>query len=65
MQSIKIEVDDEGRVKVLYDGFKGEMCFKEAEKLLAGLKTLGVEAEVQEVRRTAAAQVQEKGRVHG
>jgi len=58
-----MEVDDEGRVKVLYEGFIGEACFKEAEKLLANLKALGVDAEVQQVKRTAAASVIEQERV--
>lgn len=53
MQTVKVEVDNEGKTKILYDGFAGEACFQEAQKLLAQLKAFGVDVKVEEVRRTA------------
>jgi hypothetical protein len=54
MQGIRVEVDNDGRTKMLYEGFKGDLCFKEAERLLAGLKALGVDVDVEKVKRTEA-----------
>lgn len=59
MPGIKVEVDGDGRTKFLYEGFKGEMCFKEAQKILANLKALGVDADVCEVKRTQEQQAKE------
>jgi len=65
LPTIKVEIDNEGKAKLLYEGFVGKLCFKEAERLMAGLKALGLDVDVQEVRETAQAQEQSKGRAHG
>lgn len=52
MPKIRIEVDNDGHTKMQYQGFKGDLCFKEAEKIMAGLKSLGVDVDVEQVKRT-------------
>ncbi len=53
MQKIRVEVNNEGKVKVLYQGFVGDGCFKQAEKLLAKLKAFGVELASEQLIRTS------------
>ena len=49
MKEIRIEVDRNGRVKILYSGFIGDECFKEAQKLYTLLKSKGVDVTIEQV----------------
>ena len=49
MKEIKIEVDQNGRVKILYSGYIGDECFREALRLYTLLKSKGVEVTVEQV----------------
>jgi hypothetical protein len=49
MKEIRIEVDRNGRVKILYSGFVGDECFKEASKLYNLLKSKGVDVSIVQI----------------
>jgi len=49
MREVRIEIDREGRVRVLYSGFVGSECFNEAKKLYNQLKALGLEVSIEQV----------------
>jgi hypothetical protein len=49
MREIRIEVDRNGRIKILYNGFAGNECFGEAQKLYTILKSKGVDVTVEQV----------------
>ena len=49
MPAVFVEVDKNGKVKILYKGFKGGACFDEAKKLYEALKAQGVEVELEQV----------------
>jgi hypothetical protein len=50
-KTIVFQVDGDGNVVYDMDGFQGDACFQEAERLLEALAELGVAAEVGEVQR--------------
>ncbi|MEM1554350.1 MAG: hypothetical protein QXU09_03815 [Thermoproteota archaeon] len=62
MRRVTIEVTEDGKLRVLYQGFKGEACFEEAKKLLALLKSSGVDVDVEKVEKTEEFYVSEKTR---
>jgi len=62
MRRVTIEVDENGRLKILYSGFRGEACFEEAKKLLAMLRSSGVDVDVEKVEKTEEFYVSEKTR---
>jgi len=49
MKEIRIEVDREGRIRILYSGFAGNACFEEARKLYAQLKSLGIDVTIEQI----------------
>ena len=53
MATIKVIITKDGQSSVDYDGFKGKLCYEEAEKLKARMKALGVDTE--------ACKVEDKG----
>jgi hypothetical protein len=50
-KTIVFQVDEEGNIAYDMDGFQGDACFQEAERLLGELAELGVAAEATEVQR--------------
>jgi hypothetical protein len=49
MKEIRIEVSSDGKVRILYSGFIGDECFKEAQKLYTLLKSKGVDVAIEQV----------------
>jgi len=49
MREIRIEVDRNGKIRILYSGFIGDECFREAEKLYMILKSKGVDVTIEQV----------------
>jgi len=49
MKEIRIEIDRNGKVRILYSGFVGDECFREAEKLYMLLKSKGVDVVIEQV----------------
>jgi hypothetical protein len=49
MKEIRVEVDQNGRIKILYSGFVGDECFREAQRLYALLKSKGVDVTIEQV----------------
>jgi type 1 glutamine amidotransferase len=49
MKEIRIEIDSNGKVKILYSGFQGDACFEEAKKLYNLLKSKGVQVSLEQV----------------
>lgn len=43
---VAIEIDGSGKMHVEWDGFSGNSCFQEADKLTAALAHFGVECEL-------------------
>lgn len=52
MRKVTIEIDEDGKLKIRYLGFKGEACFEEAKKLIALLKAFGVDVNIEKVEKT-------------
>jgi hypothetical protein len=50
-KTIVFQVDGDGNVVYDMDGFQGEACFQEAERLLEALAELGVAVEVGDAQR--------------
>jgi hypothetical protein len=50
-KTIVFHVDEEGNIVYDMDGFQGEACFQEAERLLEALAELGVAVEVSDAQR--------------
>jgi ketol-acid reductoisomerase len=48
-REVWVEIDREGKVKILYRGFVGDECFKEAQRIYELLKAQGVEVTVEQV----------------
>lgn len=68
MREIVVEVDKDGRVKVLYRGFAGRECFEEAERLYRLLRAQGLDVAIEHVAPTQeyyTARAKEKGVVGG
>jgi arylamine N-acetyltransferase len=49
LREIRVEIDENGRVKILYQGFWGGACFEEAQRLYALLKAQGLEVTIEQV----------------
>jgi pentatricopeptide repeat protein len=49
MKEIRIEIDKDGKVKILYQGFVGNQCFEEAKKLYNLLKSKGVDVSIEQI----------------
>jgi len=62
-ESVHVEVDKDGKVKVLTRGFPGPSCLKEHERLIAYLKSLGLEVSVESRQETEEMHQVERGRV--
>lgn len=49
MKEVRVEIDENGKVKVLYQGFQGGACFEEAKRLYALLKAQGLDVSIEQV----------------
>jgi len=49
MKEVRIEITRDGKIKILYSGFVGDECFKEASKLYNLLKNRGVDVSIEQV----------------
>jgi type 1 glutamine amidotransferase len=49
MKEVRIEITRDGKVRILYSGFIGDECFREAQKLYALLKSKGVDVTIEQV----------------
>jgi hypothetical protein len=49
MREIRVEIDSNGKVRILYSGFQGEACFEEAKKLYNLLLSKGVQVSLEQV----------------
>jgi hypothetical protein len=49
MKEVRIEITRDGKIKILYNGFVGDECFKEASKLYNLLKSRGVDVSIEQV----------------
>jgi arylamine N-acetyltransferase len=49
MREVRVEIDRDGKVKVLYSGFSGGACFEEAKRLYALLKAQGLDVSIEQV----------------
>jgi len=67
VREVRVEIDRDGRVRILYQGFQGDACFEEAMRLYAFLKAQGLEVSIEQVMPTQeyydSAQTAQKGRV--
>jgi hypothetical protein len=65
MKEIRIEIDRNGRIKILYSGFIGDGCFAEAQKLYMLLKSKGVDVVIEQTTPTQEfyTQQQQKSKV--
>ena len=48
-QGVKVVIKGEGKVQIEWNGFQGEACFLEAQKLYASLKAYGLDVEIKEI----------------
>jgi hypothetical protein len=48
-REVWVEVGADGKVKVLYRGFVGDECFREAQRIYDALKAQGVEVALEQV----------------
>lgn len=62
MREIVVEVDKDGRVKVLYRGFAGRECFEEAERLYKLLRAQGLEVAIEYIVPTQEYYARTKGK---
>jgi hypothetical protein len=49
MKEIRIEIDSNGKVRILYQGFQGGECFEEAKRLYNLLRSMGVQVSLEQV----------------
>jgi hypothetical protein len=49
VREIKVEIDSNGRVRILYSGFKGGECFEEAKRLYTLLRSRGINVSLEQV----------------
>lgn len=59
MKKIIIAMDKNGNILFDFDGFPGQTCYDELQKLIENLKKLGVEVEIQQTKPKEDAGVQE------
>jgi hypothetical protein len=60
-----VEVGADGKVRVLYRGFAGDECFREAQRLYEQLKAQGVEVTIEQVVPTQEYYQTERQKVKG
>jgi len=68
MREIRVEIDRDGKVRILYQGFAGGECFEEARRLYALLKAQGLDVTIEQVTPTQeyyTTQARAKGVVSG
>ena len=63
MRVIRIEVGPDGKVTIDHQGFTGEECFREDEKLYAIIEAQGSRISIEDVSRKPEAAVRAKGHV--
>ena len=49
MTKVRVVVKNEGKVEIDWEGFKGDACYLEAQKLYSLLKGMGVDVEVKQI----------------
>jgi len=49
MKEVRVEITREGKIRILYQGFIGDGCFAEAQKLYMLLKSKGVDVTIEQV----------------
>ena len=57
MKEIKIIIDKNGKITIDFDGFRGDACFKEREKIVELLKKYGLEIDIEHEERKPEAYV--------
>jgi len=62
MKEIRVEITREGKIRILYQGFIGDECFREAEKLYMLLKSKGVDVTIEQVTPTQEYYIQQQQR---
>jgi arylamine N-acetyltransferase len=65
MREIRVEIDESGRVRILYQGFRGGACFEEAKRLYAALKAQGLDVTIEQVTPTQEYYAAQSQRVKG
>ena len=60
MKEIIIEINKNGKIKVLYKGFQGNLCFEEAKKLYQLLKNQGIDISIEQITPTQEYYIQQK-----
>ena len=51
-KKIIIDIDQSGKTEIQFQGFKGRLCFAEAEKIYTSLRKMGIDIEVKEQKQT-------------
>jgi hypothetical protein len=64
-REVWVEVGADGKVRVLYRGFAGDECFREAQRLYETLRAQGVEVAVEQVVPTQEYYQEQRQRVKG
>jgi hypothetical protein len=59
---IEARIDRNGAVHLEYSGFKGDLCFDEAGKLLKRLRRLGLDVDVKMVRKKDEAYIRQSAK---
>lgn len=49
-QGVRVVIKGDGKVQIEWNGFQGESCYLEAQKLYATLKGYGVDVEIKEIK---------------
>jgi len=52
MKRVNIEIDERGKIMIKTEGFQGEACVTEVEKLINELKSLGVAIDTENIQYT-------------
>lgn len=52
LQQVRIIIKKDGSIEILYQGFQGEQCFIEAQRIYNQLKALGVNVEIKQIKKT-------------
>jgi len=52
MKQVKILIQNNGKILIRYQGFKGEECFTEAEKIYKLLAQKGINIEIEKIKKT-------------
>ena len=59
-KGVSIRIKSGGKVEVEWEGFRGQACYLEAQKLYALLKNKGVDVEIKEIKPILSAGKEEK-----